>query len=44
MSISIDWTGDFYQFEEDSQGNLLSCNATSTEDHSFTITRLTFGE
>jgi len=44
MSVNIDWTGDFYQFEEDSQGNLLSCNATSTEDHSFTITRLTFGE
>lgn len=40
MSINFDWTGTFYQFEEDDQGNLLDCRETSTEQHSFTITRL----
>jgi hypothetical protein len=44
LSITIDWTGPFYQWEEDNQGNLLSCVQTSTEDNSFTITRLTFGD
>lgn len=44
LSVTIDWTGPFYQFEEDNQGNLLYCNQTSTEDNSFTITRLTFGD
>jgi hypothetical protein len=43
-SVSFDWTGDFYQFDEDAQGNIVSCTKTSTEDHQFTITRLTFGE
>lgn len=44
LSITIDWTGPFYSYEEDSQGNLLYCNQTSTKDNSFTITRLTFGD
>ena len=44
MSVSFDWTGDFYQFEEDSEGNVISCTKTSTEEHQFTITRLTFGD
>ncbi len=40
MSITFDWTGPFYEWEEDDQGNLLYCRETSTEQHSFTITRL----
>jgi hypothetical protein len=44
MSITIDWVGDFFQFEEDSQGNVVSCTKTSVEEHKFTITRLTFGD
>lgn len=43
QSVVIDWVGDFYQIEQDSQGNVVSCTTTSTEDHQFTITRLTFG-
>ncbi len=43
-SVDFDWTGSFYQFGEDSQGNIVSCTRTSTEDHQFTITRLSFGE
>jgi hypothetical protein len=43
-SVTFDWTGDFYQFDEDAQGNVVACNKTSTEEHQFTITRLSFGE
>ncbi len=43
-SVDFDWTGSFYQFGEDSQGKIVSCTRTNTEDHQFTITRLSFGE
>jgi hypothetical protein len=36
--------GDFYQFEEDSQGNLVACTKTSTEENNFTVERLAFGD
>ncbi|MEX0825483.1 MAG: hypothetical protein WD184_01805 [Acidimicrobiia bacterium] len=43
QSVAIDWVGAYYEIEEDSSGNAISCTNTHTEDNQFTITRLTFG-
>ena len=43
LSITIHWAGSFCQYEEDSQGDLLYCNQTNTEENSFTTTRITSG-
>jgi hypothetical protein len=42
-TISFEWTGQFYDLVYDENDNLVACNPTSEEQHSFSVTRTVFG-